>query len=115
MEAKAILEKRIAEEAAGKSQKEAEQIAKQEKINITDPDAAIMEQANGERNPAYSVTTSSDVGGDIITHFQVNEKDNDSGALLEVVEGSRESSGERPAEVEADSEVGARQAGSAHS
>jgi transposase len=103
VEAKEILEKRIAEEAAGKSQKEAEQIAKQEKINITDPDAAIMEQANGERNPAYSVTTSSDVGGDIITHFQVNEKDNDSGALLEVVEGSRESSGERHAEVEADS------------
>ena len=103
VEAKEILEKRIAEEAAGRSQKEAEQIAKQEKINITDPDAAIMEQANGERNPAYSVTTSSDVGGDIITHFQVNEKDNDSGALLEVVEGSRESSGERHAEVEADS------------
>lgn len=103
VEAKELLEKRIAEEAVGKSQKEAEQIAKQEKINITDPDAAIMEQANGERNPAYSVTTSTDVGGDIITHFQVNEKDNDSGALLEVVEGSRESSGERHAEVEADS------------
>ena len=103
VEAKALLEKRIAEEAAGKSQKEAEQIAKQEKINITDPDAAIMEQANGERNPAYSVTTSTDVDGDIITHFQVNEKDNDSGALLGAIEGSRESSGERHAEVEADS------------
>ena len=103
VEAKAILEKRIAEEAAGKSEKEAEQIAKKEKINITDSDAAIMEQANGERNPAYSVTTATDVGGDIITHFQVNEKDNDSGALLEVIEGSRESSAERHAEVEADS------------
>jgi hypothetical protein len=62
-----------------------------------------MKQAIGERNPAHSVTTSTDVGGDIITHFQVNEKDNDSGALLDVVEGSRESSGERHAEVEADS------------
>ncbi len=103
VEAKELLEKRISEEAAGKSQKEAEQIAKQEKINITDPDAAIMEQANGERNPAYSVTTTVDVGTDIITHFQVNEQDNDSAALLGAVEGSRERSGERHAEVEADS------------
>jgi len=103
VEAKAILEKRVAEEAAGKSEKEAEKIAKQEKINITDSDAAIMEQANGERNPAYSVTTCTDVGGDIITHFQVNEQDNDTAALLAAVEGSRESSEERHAEVEADS------------
>jgi transposase len=103
VEAKEVLEKRIVEQAAGKSQREAEQIAKQEKINITDHDVHIMEQANGERNPAYSVTTTTDVGGDIVTHFQVNEQDNDSGALLGAVEGSRESSGERHAEVEADS------------
>ena len=103
VDAKAVLEKRIAEEAAGKSQKEAQRMATQEKINITDVDAHIMEQANGERNPAYSVTTTTDVGADIITHFQVNEKDNDSEALLGAVEGSRQSSEERHAEVEADS------------
>jgi hypothetical protein len=102
VEAKALLEQRVAEEAAGKRQKESEQIATQEKINITDVDAHVMEQANGERNPAYSVTTTTDVGADIITHFQVNEKDNDSEALFGAVEGSRQSSEGRHAEVEAD-------------
>jgi hypothetical protein len=31
-----------------------------------------MQQANGKSNPAYSITTTTDVGNDIITHFQVN-------------------------------------------
>jgi transposase/IS5 family transposase len=93
VEAKEVLEKRIAEAVAGKSQKEAEQIAATEKINVTDPDARIMEQGNGERNPAYSVTTTTDVGSDIITHYQVNAEDHDAGVLLEAVEGSQDQSG----------------------
>ena len=61
-----------------------------------------MEQANGERNPAYSVTTGTEVGSDIIVHYQVNEGDNDPGALGGVIAGSRETTGERHEEVVAD-------------
>jgi hypothetical protein len=62
-----------------------------------------MEQANREKNPAYSVTTSTDTGGDIVTHFQVNPEDNDEAALKGAIEGSRENIGERHRIVDADS------------
>lgn len=71
-------------------------------MNITDPQAHTMQQANGERNPAYSITTTTDVGHDIIAHFQLNAEDNDSAALLEAIEGSRQNTGEKHREVEAD-------------
>jgi len=61
-----------------------------------------MQQANGERNPAYSITTTTDVANDIVTHIQVNAQDNDAAALLPAVEGSRQTTDERHEEVEAD-------------
>jgi len=71
-------------------------------VNITDPEAHIKQQAYGERSPVYSITTRADVGHDIITHFQLNAEDNDSAALLEAIEGSRQNAGEKHREVEAD-------------
>jgi hypothetical protein len=64
-----------------------------------------MQQANGEKNPAYSITTTTDVGHDIVAHIQVNEGDNDPGALGEAIEGSRQNTGEKHEEVEAEGPV----------
>jgi len=95
-EAKGILEARIRQEG------------KEQKINLTDFDAHIMEQANGERNPAYSVTTSTDTAHDIVTHFQVNGQDNDAEALRRAVEGSRETTRASHKVVEADAGFASR-------
>ena len=99
-EAKAVLKQRIEEKEAVKSGRE---LKRTEKINITDFDAHIMQQANREQNPAYSVTTATDTANDIITHFQVNPQDDDEAALLGSVEGSRENSGTKHKTVDADS------------
>lgn len=88
--AKQILKERIERKSANKTEKEHDKILKKEKINITDFDAHKMQQANGEINPSYSTTTGTDSKADIITHYQVNESDNDCAALLPAIEGSRE-------------------------
>jgi ABC-2 type transport system ATP-binding protein/transposase len=102
-EAREELKQRIEAKGAESTEEKKKELEKKEKINITDFDAHIMEQANGERNPSHSVTTGTDVGSDIIMDFQVNEGDNDPAALYPVIEGSRERTGERHEEVEADS------------
>ena len=101
-EAKKILLERLAEKSREASEKKKQELLEKEKVNITDPDAHIMQQANGEKNPAFSITTTTDVGHDIVTHFQVNAEDNDAAALTEAIEGSRQSTGEKHREVEAD-------------
>ena len=101
-EAKKILRDRVREKAQEASAKEKKELLEKEKVNITDPDAHVMQQANGEKNPAYSITTTTDVGHDIVTHIQVNEGDNDPAALGEAIEGSRQNTGEKHEEVEAD-------------
>jgi len=100
--AKTKLEERLAAKGRDASQAEREALRKTEKVNITDPDSQIMKQANGERNPSYSVTVASDTANDIVTHFQVNASDNDPAALLPTIAGSRETTGERHGEVVAD-------------
>jgi transposase len=95
-EAKAVLKQRIEEKGA-------QELKRTEKINITDFDAHIMQQANREQNPAYSITTATDTAADVITHFQVNGQDDDEAALFEAIEGSREGSGKRHKVVDADS------------
>jgi transposase len=102
-EAKQILNDRIQEKAREASEKEKQELRETEKVNITDPEAHVMQQANREKNPAYSITTTTDVAHDIVTHIQVNEQNNDAAALLPAVEGSRENAGEKHREVEADS------------
>lgn len=76
---------------------------KKDRINITDVDAHIMEQANGEKNPAYSITTATDTKSDIIAHFQVNPQDEDAEALSRSIEGSRANTAGRHRIVEGDS------------
>ena len=90
------------EKSAGASAKEKSAFEEKEKVNITDPDAQIMLQANGEKNPAFSITTTTDVAHDIVTHVQVNGGDNDAAALPGAIEGSRQNTGEKHGEVEAD-------------
>ncbi len=102
-EAKAVLKERIEGKVACGSEAEKQEIRKREKINITDFDAPIMQQANREQNPAYSVSTATDTANDIITHFQVNARNDDEAALMEVVEGSREKTGTTHKTVDADS------------
>jgi transposase len=102
-EAKAELKRRIEEQQKGKSEKEKRELKNGEKINITDFDAHIMQQANWEQNPAYSITTATDTGADVVTHFQVNAHNDDESALMEAIEGSRERTGERHEVVDADS------------
>jgi transposase len=96
------LEQRIQEKGKEKSKKQREELERKEKINITDPDARIMQQRNGEKNPSYSVTTTTDTQADIITDIQVNEENNDAKALLPAIEGSKEASGEAHRVVLAD-------------
>ena len=102
-EAKTVLKERIGVKAACGSEKARQKIRKSEKINITDFDAHIMQQANREQNPAYSVSTATDTANDIITHFQVNAHNDDEGALMGVIEGSREQTGTKHKTVDADS------------
>lgn len=97
--AKKVLKQRI--ESKGKQQG-----GKKEKINITDVDAHIMEQANGEKNPAYSITTTTDSRSDVITHFQVNSQDDDAQALRASIEGSRANTTEGHGVVVADAGFG---------
>jgi len=101
-EAKQILLERIQEKVRETSEKETQELLEKEKVNVTDPDAHVMQQANGEKNPAFSITTTTDVANDIVTHIQVNESDNDSTALGPAIEGSQGTTGERHEEVEAD-------------
>lgn len=101
--ARQVLKERIAKKSVTRTEKEKEKIQKNEKINLTDFDAHKMQQANGEINPAYSTTLTTDSKADIITHFQVNESDNDNEALLPAVEGSIQRTGEKHEIVDADS------------
>lgn len=73
--AKQILKSRVENKPKGKGGKD--------RINITDMDARIMGQANGEKNAAYSITTATDTKRDSITHFQVNPRDDDPAGRLE--------------------------------
>lgn len=101
VEAMVVLKERLAEACppgqGGRdmSPAEKERIEEKTTINITDHDAQIMQQANGQKNPAYSITIDSDSQDDIITHFQANLQDNDSQAFIPAVEGSQRNTGRR--------------------
>lgn len=100
--AASLLERRIHEKGKEKSEKGREELIRKETVNITDPDAHIMQQRNGEKNPSYSITTTTDTKSDIITSIQVNKEDNDAKALLPAITGSEETSGSTHGVVLAD-------------
>ncbi len=103
-EAKKLLEKRIKEKKSkANGNKAKSKIEKKEKINITDTDARIMEQRNGEKNPSYGITTATDAENDVITNFEMNQENNDAEALIPAIEGSKKQTGRRHKIVDADS------------
>lgn len=73
------------------------------KINVTDFDCNLVQQANGETNAGYAVTTTVDSGNQIITGFKINDKVNDAGILLSSLEESEKNSGGGHETVVADS------------
>jgi transposase len=102
-EAAAILKERVAADTDSATDSIREQILEKAKINLTDSDCALLQQANGEINSAYSITTAVDSGHDFITHFQVNDGCNDAKALMETIEGSEDQTDSAHAVVVADS------------
>jgi len=104
--ARDILNDRLAHSGCGKGPREATQLQENTTVNITDPDAHIMQQANGEKNPAYSVTTAADSKADIVAHFQVNAEDHDSEALKPALSGSAEKTGKTHEHTTADAGFG---------
>jgi transposase len=107
-EAKSVLKQRIEEKAEGEDPKEKRKLQKKEKINVTDFDAHIMQQANREQNPAYSISTATDTAADVITHFQVNARNDDEAALMDAIKGSRKATGQKHEVVDADSGFASR-------
>jgi transposase len=91
-EALEVLQERIKGKSEGEGPKGKEKVEKKEKINITDFDCLPVEQANGEKNPGYCVTTATDTKHDVITFFELNEN-NDVQVLPVVLEGSEENTG----------------------
>lgn len=98
----AALKARIEEKAQEKSEAEQKKLFEKQKINLTDHDCSLLQQANGEINSAYSITTAVDARSDFITHFQVNDGNNDAEALLDTIAGSEEETGARHKTVTAD-------------
>jgi transposase len=96
------LRERIKEKTKGKTEVERKKTEEKEKINVTDHDCSLLQQANGEINPAYSVTTTVDAGSDFITHVQVNNGNNDAAALLNAIAGSEQETGATHQTVAAD-------------
>jgi len=92
-EALKVLKERMNKKASEAKPKEKEKMEEKEKINITDFDCLLVQQANGEINPGYCVTTATDTKNDFITFFELNEND-DVGVLMEVLEGSKKNSGQ---------------------
>lgn len=91
------------QKAENELKKRVEENKNDNKINITDFDCKIVQQANGEKNPGYCVTTAVDTKHDIITHFQVDNKSNDAESLIPVIKGSEEKTGDKHKIVVADS------------
>jgi len=104
--ARDILTHRLKQSGGGTGLKEAAHVQEKTTVNITDTDAHIMQQANGEKNPAYSVTTAADSKADIIAHFQVNAGDHDSEALQPAIAGSTEKTGKAHEHTTADAGFG---------
>lgn len=107
-EEKLILEKRgeRLEEAKKELQKRSGENKKskgKEKINLTDFDCKLVQQANGETNSGYAITTTVDSGCQLITGFQINDEVNDAAILLPAIEESEKNSGDTHETVVADS------------
>lgn len=106
MAAAGVLNQRLAEAARNATPEEAARLETEMNINITDHGTQIMQQANGQTNPNYSITTATNNCNDVITHFQVNPGDNDGEALIPAIEGSKNNVGQYHDHTLADSGFG---------
>lgn len=82
------LQQRIASKTQTATESEATKIKLKEKINLTDFDCRLVQQANGEINSGYCITTSTDTFDDFITGFELNDN-NDTAILTEMIETSK--------------------------
>jgi transposase len=86
-----------------KERKTAAERKQEGRVNMTDFDCKLVEQANGETNAGYAITSTTDSKNDFITGFEINEKNNDSGMLLPVLETSKDNCGGKHEVVVTDS------------
>ncbi len=99
--AKKELEERIKLEEV--SEEKQQELKKEKRLNLTDPDCELMQQANREINSAFAITMASDAANDFITYIEVQEHQNDVEALIPAIEASRETTQSRHEVVNADS------------
>jgi len=104
--AEKILNKRLKEKCKDKNENGVKETLKKTKVNITDSDASIMCQANGEHNVMYAVTTTTDTKNDIITGFVVKGETNDNAVLFEAIEESDSNTRKEHEHIVADSGFG---------
>jgi transposase len=83
------LKQRIKDKTVEAKESEVAAVTKKEKINLTDFDCQLVQQANGEKNSGYCITTATDSGKDFITGFKLNDN-NDAKILIETIESSFE-------------------------
>lgn len=83
------LQQRVASKTQTATESEAEKIKQKEKINLTDFDCQLVQQANGETNSGYCITTATDANDDFFTGFELNDN-NDAAILTEIIETSKE-------------------------
>jgi transposase len=102
-EAIRVLDERVKQKTEGLSENEKKKVAEKSRINLTDFDCELLQQANGEINSGFSVTTSDDTGNDFITGFQLNEECNDAKALTEIMAVSEENTRRTHEVITADS------------
>jgi transposase len=96
------LQQRVASKTQTATESEASKIKQKEKINLTDFDCRLVQQANGETNSGYCITTSTDTSDDFITGFELNDN-NDTAILTEMIETSKDNTAEEHEVVLADS------------
>ena len=101
--AKDVLRERIEKKCVNKTEAEKKTIVEKEKVNVTDPDCTIVQQANGEINPAYVFTSGVDSANDIVTTITEQEGYNDGTALMPTIQDSENNSEQKHEYVLADS------------
>ena len=83
------LQQRVTSKIQGATESGTEKIKLKEKINLTDFDCQLVQQANGETNSGYCITTATDTNDDFLTGFELNDN-NDAAILTEIIETSKE-------------------------
>lgn len=95
-------QKRLEEAGKELARREEERQKKNMRINLTDKDSQLVQQANGETNAGYPMTVTVDEKADIITGFKMDEASNDAKNLFPALEESEKNTGEKHETIVAD-------------